>query len=181
MVAMASAHLRQEILDAVFALTPHIDPRVRRQAGLSLVALLADNENKAAMLDMQALPRLLGYTRAPLPVRCTATTYDVSYREGIVHLDTPPCKIHRDYVWHILQGGGGRASLACSRRKTATCAAVRWTVSHAIPAIHATHTHTTPCVSLQGGGTGVASKVATKRNEKLTASRRMQCGGESWS
>lgn len=49
----------QPMLDAIFELVNNVDPRVRQMAGLTLVALLGESNNKLIMLDAGSLPRML--------------------------------------------------------------------------------------------------------------------------
>jgi hypothetical protein len=57
----------QPMLDAVFQLANNSDPRVRLMAGLTLVALLGESNNKLIMLDAGSLPRMLVFLRSRDP------------------------------------------------------------------------------------------------------------------
>ena len=52
------------LLNSVFRLMNNVDPRVRRQAGATLVALLGESHNKIVMLDNGSLPRLVALLRS---------------------------------------------------------------------------------------------------------------------
>jgi hypothetical protein len=55
-----------------------------------------------ALVHIHSVPAAIPAT---FPVRLAMCTYEVSYREGRVDTDTPPCKIGTVYTWRVLQGG----------------------------------------------------------------------------